>query len=53
MTPKLDTAKIPQHVKLQIGGIFYKAFMQDFDTPEFQECFRQWRQEKEEKERST
>ena len=45
-TGKIDPARIPQHVKLQIGAIFYKAFMRDYETPEFQECYRQWKQEK-------
>lgn len=46
-TVRIDTARIPQHVKLQIGAIFYRAFMRDYETPEFQECYRQWQQERE------
>lgn len=42
----IDPARIPQHTKLQIGAIFYRAFMQDYETPEFQECYRQWQQER-------
>ncbi len=44
--PKIDPARIPQQTKLQIGAIFLKAFMRDYETPEFQECYRQWKQEK-------
>lgn len=42
----IDPARIPQHTKLQIGSIFLRAFERDYETPEFQECFRQWQQEK-------
>lgn len=42
----IDPARIPQHTKLQIGAIFYRAFMQDYETPEFQEYYRQWQQER-------
>ena len=42
----IDPARIPQHTKLQIGAIFLKAFMRDYETPEFQECYRQWQQER-------
>ena len=42
----IDPARIPQHTKLQIGAIFYRAFMRDHKTPEFQECYRQWQQER-------
>ena len=42
----IDTIRIPQHAKLQIGAIFYQAFMRDYETPEFQECYRQWQQER-------
>ena len=42
----IDPARIPQHTKLQIGAIFYQAFMRDYETPKFQECYRQWQQEK-------
>ena len=45
-TVHIDPARIPQHTKLQIGAIFYQAFMRDYETPEFQECYRQWQQEK-------
>lgn len=45
-TGKIDLTRIPQHTKLQIGAIFYKAFMRDYETPEFQECYQQWQQEK-------
>lgn len=43
---RIETARIPQHTKLQIGAIFYRAFMRDYETPEFQEFFRRWQQEK-------
>jgi len=46
---RIDPARIPQHVKLQIGAIFLRAFERDRETPEFQECFRQWQQEKAER----
>ena len=46
-TVRLDPERIPQCVKLQIGAIFLKAFRQDYETPEFQECYRQWQQERE------
>lgn len=42
----IDPARIPQHTKLQIGAIFLRAFMRDYETPEFQECYRQWQQER-------
>ena len=42
----IDPARIPQHTKLQIGAIFLRAFKRDCETPEFQECYRQWQQEK-------
>ena len=42
----IDPARIPQHTKLQIGAIFLRAFKQDCETPEFQECYRQWQQER-------
>ena len=42
----IDPARIPQHTKLQVGAIFFQAFMRDYETPEFQECYRQWQQEK-------
>lgn len=42
----IDPARITQHTKLQIGAIFYRAFMQDYETPEFQEYYRQWQQER-------
>lgn len=45
-TGKIDPARIPQHTKLQIGAIFLQAFKRDYKTPEFQECYRQWQQEK-------
>lgn len=46
-TVRIDPERIPQHVKLQIGAIFLQAFKRDCKTPEFQECYRQWRQERE------
>lgn len=45
-TAPIDPARIPQHTKLQIGAIFLRAFKRDCETPEFQECYRQWQQEK-------
>ena len=42
----IDPARIPQHTKLQIGAIFLRAFKRDCETPEFQECYRQWQQER-------
>ena len=42
----IDPARIPQHAKLQIGAIFLQAFKRDYETPEFQECYRQWQQER-------
>lgn len=42
----IDPARIPQHTKLQIGAIFLQAFKRDYETPEFQECYRQWQQER-------
>lgn len=42
----IDPTRIPQHAKLQIGAIFLQAFKRDYETPEFQECYRQWQQEK-------
>lgn len=42
----IDPARIPQHTKLQIGAIFLRAFKRDYETPEFQECYRQWQQER-------
>lgn len=42
----IDPARIPQHTKLQIGAIFYRAFMQDYETPEFQEYYQRWKQER-------
>lgn len=45
-TAPIDPARIPQHTKLQIGAIFLRAFKQDCETPEFQECYRQWQQER-------
>ncbi len=43
---RIDLTRIPQHTKLQIGAIFLRAFMRDYETPEFQECYRQWQQER-------
>ncbi len=43
---RIDPTRIPQHTKLQIGAIFLRAFERDYETPEFQECYRQWKQEK-------
>ena len=37
----IDPTRIPQHAKLQIGAIFLQAFKRDYETPEFQECYRQ------------
>lgn len=45
-TGKIDLTRIPQHARLQIGAIFLQAFKRDYETPEFQECYRQWQQEK-------
>lgn len=45
-TAPIDPARIPQHTKLQIGAIFYRAFMQDYETPEFQEYYQRWKQER-------
>lgn len=45
-TAPIDPARIPQHTKLQIGAIFLRAFKRDYETPEFQECYRQWQQER-------
>ena len=45
-TVRIDPERIPQHTKLQVGAIFLKAFMRDYETPEFQECYRQWQQER-------
>lgn len=42
----IDPARIPQHTKLQVGAIFLQAFMKDYETPEFQECYRRWKQER-------
>ena len=42
----IDPARIPQHTKLQIGAIFLRAFKRDCETPEFQEYYRQWQQER-------
>ena len=42
----IDPTRIPQHAKLQIGAIFLQAFKRDYETPEFQECYRQWQQER-------
>lgn len=44
---RLDPERFPQSVRLQIGAIFLRAFERDRDTPEFQESFRQWKQERE------
>ena len=41
-----DPARIPQHTKLQIGAIFFQAFMRDYETPEFQEYYQRWKQER-------
>ena len=46
-TVRIDPERIPQHTKLQIGAIFLRAFKRDYETPEFQECYRQWQQERE------
>lgn len=43
---RIDPTRIPQHTKLQIGAIFLRAFERDYETPEFQECYRKWQQEK-------
>ena len=45
-TVRIDPERIPQHTKLQIGAIFLRAFKRDYETPEFQECYRQWQQER-------
>ena len=45
-TGKIDHTRIPQFARLQIGAIFLQAFKRDCETPEFQECYRQWQQEK-------
>ena len=45
-TAPIDPTRIPQHAKLQIGAIFLQAFKRDYETPEFQECYRQWQQER-------
>lgn len=45
-TAPIDPTRIPQHTKLQIGAIFLRAFKRDYETPEFQECYRQWQQER-------
>ena len=45
-TGKIDPTRIPQHTRLQIGAIFLQAFRRDYETQEFQECYRQWQQEK-------
>ena len=42
----IDPARIPQHTKLQIGAIFLRAFKQDCETPEFQEYYQRWKQER-------
>lgn len=42
----INPARIPQHTKLQVGAIFYQAFMRDYETPEFQEYYQQWKQER-------
>ena len=46
-TVRIDPERIPQHTKLQIGAIFLRAFKRDYETPEFQEGYRQWQQERE------
>lgn len=45
-TVHIDTARIQQHTKLQVGAVFLRAFKRDYETPEFQECYRQWQQER-------
>lgn len=42
----IDPARIPQHTKLQIGAIFFQAFKRDYETPEFQEYYQRWKQER-------
>lgn len=45
-TGKIDPTRIPRCTRLQIGAIFLQAIKRDYETPEFQECYRQWQQEK-------
>lgn len=44
-TAPIDPTRIPQHTKLQVGAIFLRAFMRDYETPEFQAYFQRWKQE--------
>ena len=46
-TVRIDPERIPQHTKLQIGAIFLRAFKRDYETPEFQEYYQRWKQERE------
>ena len=43
---RIDTAKIPEWVRLSIGAAIYKAVLQDMKRPDFQEGFERWMAEK-------
>ncbi len=44
--PRIDTAKIPNGVRLSIGAAIYKAVLQDMERPDFQEGFERWMAER-------
>ncbi len=40
--PRIDTAKVPNGVRLSIGAAIYKAILQDMERPDFREGLERW-----------
>jgi len=44
--PRIDTAKVPNGVRLSIGAAIYKAVRQDMERPDFRDGFELWKAER-------
>ena len=43
---KLDTKRIPQHVRMTLAKTAYSAILQDLQRPEFKAGYQQWKAER-------
>lgn len=43
---EIDTRKIPEHVRLNLGEAIYKSLLEDSKRPGFREGFERWKAER-------
>ena len=46
---KIDVSRIPEHVRMRLAEVVYKAVLRDIQKPEFREDYERWKAEQQAK----